>query len=80
MRIFAEFLNRIPWTFLVPIAVVLGLAPFSPEPHLFEKLRMLVNGQLRKPLDIFDLCMHGAPLMLIFFKLMLSRTAPAKGK
>jgi len=47
-------------------AVALGLAPFTPEPHLWEKLRMLVNGMLSRPIDIFDLIMHAAlPLLLL---------------
>lgn len=41
-------------------ALALGLASFSPEPHLVEKLRMLTKGDLRQPLDIFDPLMHGA--------------------
>jgi len=70
----------IPWTFLLPAAVVLGLAPFRPEPHLVEKLRMLVNGQLTAPVDIFDLFMHGTPLLLIVGKLLAGRATPVKGK
>jgi len=43
--------------------VTLGLAPFpmKPEPHILEKLNMLFSGSLNKPIDIFDLLMHGAP-------------------
>ena len=68
-RLFAS----IPWTFLLPAAVLLGLAPFRPEPHLVEKLRMLVNGQLVRPVDIFDLLMHGGPLLLVTAKLLFGR-------
>jgi hypothetical protein len=48
--------------------VFLGAAPFTPEPHLVEKLRMLAQGQLVKPLDMFDLALHGAPLVLLVLK------------
>ena len=75
-RLFAA----IPWTFLLPAAVVLGLAPFRPEPHLVEKLRMLVNGQLTVPIDIFDLFLHGAPLLLVAGKLLAGRVTPVKGQ
>lgn len=76
----ARLLARIPWTVLLPVAVVLGLAPFRPEPHLVEKLRMLVNGQLTAPVDIFDLFLHGAPLLLVAGKLLAGRATPVKGK
>ncbi len=52
-------------TLFIVAAVVLALAPFTPEPHLVEKLRMLFQGTLSRPLDIFDLCMHGLPLLFV---------------
>jgi len=64
-----EFLNKLGWGPLIFAAVLLGLAPFRPEPHLVEKLRMLVQGTLRKPIDILDLLFHLAPLVLIVLKL-----------
>ena len=75
-----RLLAKIPWTVLLPLAIVLGLAPFRPEPHLVEKLRMLVHGQLTRPLDIFDALMHGAPLLLVMGKLLVGRAAPADAK
>lgn len=68
-----KFFKQIPWVILIPAAVLLGLAPFSPEPHLLEKLRMLTEGQLIRPVDIFDLILHGAPLLLVLGKLLLGR-------
>jgi hypothetical protein len=54
------------YSFLIPAALLLGLAPFTPEPHLFEKVRMLFSGTLSKPIDIFDLLLHGAlPALLV---------------
>jgi hypothetical protein len=64
-----QWLDKIPLTLLVPVALLLGLAPFVPEPHLVEKLRMLAAGTLRRPLDIFDLLYHAAPLALLALKL-----------
>ncbi len=61
-------LDAIPYAVLVPLAVFLGLAPFHPKPHLLEKLQMLAAGKLTRPLDIFDLCLHAAPLVLLAVK------------
>jgi hypothetical protein len=63
--------NRIPLPLLVVVCLTLGLAPFTPEPHLLEKLRMLTEGQLVKPIDIFDLVLHGTPWILLVLKLYL---------
>lgn len=57
-----------PWTIAVALAATLGLAPFYPEPHLWEKLKMLFRGTLSKPIDIFDMLMHGAPWLLLLAK------------
>lgn len=64
-----KWLDKIPYTVLVPLAVLLGLAPFVPEPHLWQKLKMLFAGTLVRPIDIFDLFLHGAPLLLLLLKL-----------
>jgi len=60
---------------LLPVALFLAFAPFSPEPHLWEKLKMLADGSLVKPLDIFDLLLHGTPLLLLIRKLLYWRKA-----
>ena len=64
-----DWLDKIPTVPLVIVAVFLGLAPFVPEPHLWEKLKMLRVGTLVRPLDIFDLLLHGVPVLLMFLKL-----------
>jgi hypothetical protein len=64
-----SWLDRIPWASLAIAALLLGLAPFVPEPHLWEKLKMLAAGTLVRPIDIFDLLMHGTPLLLLLLKL-----------
>jgi hypothetical protein len=63
-------LDQIPLTILILAALTLGLAPFVPEPHIWEKLKMLVAGDLVKPVDIFDLLMHAAPFVLLAAKLL----------
>jgi len=68
-----KFLDEMPYSFLLPAALLLGLAPFAPEPHLFEKVRMLLAGTLVLPIDIFDLLMHSAPIILLLLKVALAR-------
>ena len=63
------WLDRMPLVWLVVIAGWLALAPFFPEPHLWEKLKMLAAGMLTRPIDIFDLLMHAAPLGLLIWRL-----------
>ncbi len=69
-----KFLADIPYTPLLLAAVLIGLAPFVPEPHLMEKLRMLAAGQLTRPIDIFDLAMHASPAFLLAVKFLVSRS------
>lgn len=71
MRALLSWIDRLSWVALVIAGGLLALAPFTPEPHLVEKLRMLVNGTLTRPLDIFDLLMHAAPLVLIAVKVAM---------
>ncbi len=54
---------------LIP-AVFLGIAPLVPEPHLIEKLRMLSEGMLSRPIDILDLLMHSIFIILVLIKLI----------
>jgi len=63
-----KWLDKIPFLTLIIISLTLGLAPFVPEPHVWEKLKMLVDGSLGKPVDIFDLFMHGTPWILLALK------------
>lgn len=66
-------LDSIPYSLLLPVAVALALAPFYPKPHLVEKLQMLFHGDLRRPLDIFDLFLHATPLVLLAAKWITTR-------
>jgi hypothetical protein len=54
---------------LIPLAIFLGLAPLHPEPHLVGKLRLLASGELKRPVDIFDLMWHAWPLTLLGFRI-----------
>ena len=64
-----NWIDRQPLTLFVVVALTLGLAPFLPEPHIWEKLKMLAAGDLARPIDIFDLVLHGAPWALLLTKL-----------
>lgn len=66
-----KLLDWLPLPLLVVLCLTLGLAPFTPEPHLLEKLKMLVAADLVDPMDIFDLLLHGAPWILLLLKLIL---------
>lgn len=65
-----RWLDSIPLSTLVIITLLLGLAPFAPEPHLWQKIKMLFDGSLSRPIDIFDLVMHGTPAVLLILKLL----------
>ena len=55
---------------LVILCLTLGLAPFAPEPHIWEKLKMLAAGTLTRPIDIFDLLLHAFPFLLLALRLL----------
>jgi hypothetical protein len=63
-----QILDQLPFPVLTVLAVFMLLAPFHPMPHVVEKIIMLKNGQLHRPLDIFDLLFHLAPLLLLALK------------
>jgi hypothetical protein len=63
-----KFITTIPLSMVIILCLTIGLAPFNP-PHIWEKLLMLAKGQLVKPVDWFDLFLHGAPWILMFIKI-----------
>jgi hypothetical protein len=67
-----DWLDRTPWGLIILACLTLGLAPFAP-PHLWEKLTLLVRGQLSRPIDWLDLLFHGAPWVLLILKLVVGR-------
>ena len=74
------WVDAIPWPPLLVIVWILGGAPFNSEPHLVGKIRMLANGTLVRPIDIFDLLYHSAPLVVLLWKLIRLKTAPQTGQ
>ena len=68
-----SILKSIPYTILIPASIFLGLAPFVPQPHLTEKIGLLLSGLLVRPVDIFDLVMHSSPIVLLVAKFLVER-------
>jgi hypothetical protein len=54
------------WKLVLMACLLLGLAPFVPEPHILGKLRWVAGGAVgMQPLDWFDLAWHGLPWVLL---------------
>ena len=54
------------WRLVLVACLTLGLAPFSPEPHLFGKIRWVAGGAIgMQGMDWFDLFFHGLPWLLL---------------
>ena len=74
-----RWLDKVSWTLALVAAATLGLAPFTPEPHIWEKLKLLVAGDLVRGIDWLDLAMHGAPWVLLALKLVRESGKVRKG-
>lgn len=72
-----RWLDRIPYPLLIGAAVIMLGAPFLPEPHLVEKARLLAEGRLTRPIDIFDVFWHLLPSLLLAWKYAASRQKPS---
>lgn len=64
-----RFIDDIPLPLLIVVALLMLGAPFAPEPHLVEKARMLAEGTLTRPIDIFDVFWHLLPAGLLAVKI-----------
>lgn len=52
-------------------SLTLGLAPWSP-PHIIGKVQWLMGGAVgMRPMDWFDLVLHGTPWVLLFGVILL---------
>ncbi|WP_310567406.1 hypothetical protein [Hydrogenophaga sp.] len=74
------WLDRFPLKLLVVVALWLAVAPIVPEPHLVEKLRLLSQGALHRPIDVFDLFLHTTPLVLLALRLWRDAQRRARPK
>lgn len=61
--------NLLDYKVLIPLVLLLGFAPFFPQPHIVEKIRMLMAGTLKRPIDIFDLVWHAWPFLLLAYRI-----------
>ncbi|WPD21828.1 MAG: RND transporter [Candidatus Electrothrix scaldis] len=80
MNKIGAWIDALPLPPLLVIVLILGGAPFVPEPHLVGKIRMLANGTLVRPIDIFDLLYHSAPFVVLLYKLVRLKTATRIGQ
>jgi hypothetical protein len=62
--------NLLEYQILIPLVLLLGFAPFFPQPHIVEKIKMLMAGTLKKPIDIFDLFWHAWPFVLLAYRII----------
>lgn len=67
-----KWIQKIPLVWLVLIAGWLAIAPVQPEPHLLEKWRLLLNGELSRPIDWFDWLFHTLPLLVLCWRVVLA--------
>jgi hypothetical protein len=57
-------MNR--YVIAILLCLTLGLAPYSPQPHLVEKVIWLSQGaEGMRPIDWFDLVLHASPWLLL---------------
>jgi hypothetical protein len=65
-----EILNN--WQLWLIASLTLGLAPFTPEPHIIADLRWVMGGAVgMQAINWFDLFMHGTPFLLLFRALII---------
>lgn len=54
------------WKLILVLCLFLGLAPFTPEPHLWGKIKWIAGGANGMQLiDWFDVLFHGFPFLLL---------------
>jgi len=68
-----KFLDKIPYSILIILTIWMLVVPIKLMPHAVEKVLMLINGTLIKPIDIFDLFFHLFPLVLLILKFVQNR-------
>ncbi len=59
-----EIINN--WKIVLLLCLTLGLAPYFPEPHILGKVKWILGGATgMKPMDWFDVLLHGFPFVLL---------------
>ncbi|MDT8452241.1 MAG: hypothetical protein RQ936_05790 [Gammaproteobacteria bacterium] len=64
-----KWIDKIAMAPLAIVAIMMAVLPFNATPHLIEKLGMLTDGSLQRPIDIFDLFMHATPAAILIIRL-----------
>ena len=71
-----KLIDKISYSVIIPLAIVMFLAPFRPMPHALEKFNMLIGGTLSRPVDIFDLFFHLIPSLILLLKIIKNSIKP----
>ena len=67
------------WKFVILLTLLLGLAPFVPEPHIWGKIKWIAGGAKGMgALDWFDFVYHGIPWVLLIRLSVLQLTGKLK--
>jgi hypothetical protein len=54
------------WKLVLVVCLTLGLAPFTPEPHIWGKIKWIAGGaNAMQLMDWLDLLMHGLPWLFL---------------
>ena len=64
-----KWIDKLPLLPLIVVAVFFAIVPLTGTPHLAEKINMLIDGTLSRPIDIFDLFMHATPSVILLIRL-----------
>lgn len=62
---------------LILLCLTLGLAPFTPEPHIWGKIKWIMGGAVgMAAIDWFDFVLHGLPwaLIIVFLTKKLAKS------
>jgi hypothetical protein len=63
--------------FAFAICLTLGLAPFTPEPHIWGKLKWIIGGANGMQfMDYWDTLLHGFPWILLIYFVVQYFVAP----
>ncbi|KOF04378.1 hypothetical protein OB69_01750 [Roseivirga seohaensis subsp. aquiponti] len=55
----------------IVLVLTLGLAPFTPEPHIWGKIKWVMGGANgMQIMDYFDFVLHGTPWVYLILELI----------